>query len=65
MPTPDVTAAAEFNFFHDPEAAASVFAKMPSSTIPAIVTWETTLKNLFLGEKINFHPEQKTFKVRV
>jgi len=58
----NVTAAAEFNFFHDPEAAASVFSKMPSSIIPTIVTWETTLKNLFLGEKINFYPEQKTFK---
>ena len=59
----NTTAAAEFNFYHDPEAAASVFAKMPASLVPRIVTWETTLKGQFLGEKINFHPDQKTTKV--
>ncbi|CAG5104371.1 Oidioi.mRNA.OKI2018_I69.chr1.g1220.t1.cds [Oikopleura dioica] len=58
----NTTAAAEFNFYHDPEAAASVFAKMPALLVPKIVTWETTLKGQFLGEKINFHPDQKTTK---
>jgi len=48
----NTTACAEFNFYHDPEAAHCVLTRLPKTVPGTIISWESTLKNQFSGEKI-------------